>query len=215
MTGRAADGAGTRSVLVVCTGNICRSPAAELLLRARLAELGQHGVRVASAGTGARVGEPVAEPVAELLRAQDVDPDGFAARQLVPALVVGADLVLTMTGAQRSAVVAANPAALRRTFTLREFAGLAALVGPTVVDPAQPPADRLAALVAAAPRGRGRRDAGPVHDDVPDPHRGPAEGYATATGLVATAVDELVAVLAGAPAGNRSPDRADPAGTFG
>lgn len=190
---------GTRSVLVVCTGNICRSPAAELLLRASLPE--NSGIAVASAGLGARVGEPVAPPMARLLHGRDVGTDGFTARQLDPLHVTGADLVLTMTAEQRAAVVTQVPLAVRRTFTLLEFAELAALidVGPAT----QGPAARLDELVRAAPRARARRAAARV-DDVEDPYRQADEVFARAFAAVERAVEELLLAL-GEPPEPRSP----------
>lgn len=109
-------------VLVVCEGNLCRSPLTERLLRLRLDDVPQ--VRVTSAGTRAVVGSSMdASAAAELVRLGG-DPAGFVARQLTPALVTAADLVLTATRAQRSHVVGMAPAALKRTFTLLELAAL-------------------------------------------------------------------------------------------
>ncbi|MGY1706841.1 hypothetical protein ACI79C_19925 [Geodermatophilus sp. SYSU D00697] len=182
-------------VLVVCTGNICRSPAAELLLRAGLGE--GAGVAVASAGLAALAGEPVAAPMARLLAARGVDPEGFAARQLEPLGARSAGLVLTMTTEQRSAVVTRAPAAVRRTFALREFADLARLGGAALDQ--RHPADRLAALVAAAPRLRALRT-GPRDDDVEDPHGRPDEVFAHAFTRIEGAVDALLDVVVPRPA---------------
>ena len=67
-------------VLTVCTGNIHRSPAAQYLLAEGF---GPHsGILVASAGTRAVVGAPVSDQMAALLRADGIDPAGFAARRL-------------------------------------------------------------------------------------------------------------------------------------
>jgi low molecular weight protein-tyrosine phosphatase len=186
---------GPARVLVVCTGNVCRSPAAELLLRAGLPD--GAGIAVHSAGVAARVGEPVAEPTARLLRARGVDPEGFAARQLTPVLLREADLVLTMTAEQRTGVVRRVPAVLRRTFTLREFADLATLAGPGA-GPGRA-AERLADLVRAAPRGRSARAAGPEHDDVADPYRRPDDAHARALGRIEDAAGRLLAALLDRP----------------
>jgi protein-tyrosine phosphatase len=85
----------TTRVLVVCTGNVCRSPAAELLLRDRL---GAADVDVASAGVHALVGQPVDPPVAELLVERGVAPGGFRARQLDAAEAGAVDTLVTALG---------------------------------------------------------------------------------------------------------------------
>jgi protein-tyrosine phosphatase len=186
-------GTGTRalaSVLVVCTGNICRSPAAELLLRAGLGE--SAGIRVASAGLRAMVGASVAPQMAQRLRDRRIDPAGFAAQQLDPADVRGADVVLTMTAAQRAAVVSRTPAAVRRTFTLREFSDLARL---SDLEPGSGPADRLRALVAATPLARARRTAQVVQDDIDDPYEREDEVFDRVLVEIETVVGALLDVL--------------------
>jgi protein-tyrosine phosphatase len=107
-------------ILVVCTGNICRSPSAEMILRDRL----RAEIRVESAGTSARVGEGIDPQTLQELEAQGVTTRDFSARQLSAAMVDRADLILTMTREHRSAVLRLEPRALRRTFTLTEAAAL-------------------------------------------------------------------------------------------
>jgi protein-tyrosine phosphatase len=179
-----------RSVLLVCTGNICRSPAAELLLRRALGD--DSGVRIGSAGLEARVGESIAAPMASLLRAEGLDPAGFAARQIEAETVRRADLVLTMTGEQRSAVVRRVPLAVRRTFTVVEFAGLCALVADEVEE--AEPTRRLAALILASPRARSRRRMG-GQDDIEDPYRLSEALHARAFDRIRLATDAISAVV--------------------
>jgi protein-tyrosine phosphatase len=95
--------------------------------------------------------------VARLLRGRGVDAGGLTARQLTPELVRAADLVVTMTAEQRAAVVTRVPAAVRRTFTLRELAGLAELVPDPLGDGG--PAAALDAGLALAARVVGRAGA--------------------------------------------------------
>ncbi|PNI07269.1 low molecular weight phosphatase family protein [Arthrobacter sp. AFG7.2] len=109
-------------ILTVCTGNICRSPVAERLLQAGLDQAVPGGFVVASAGTRALVGEPMQPISADIVRTFGGDPDNFAARQLTPKILRGVDLVLTMTSAHRGEVLQLDPAFLKRTFTIREFA---------------------------------------------------------------------------------------------
>src|SRR6476619_730650 len=92
---------GTFSILTVCTGNVCRSPAVERLLARDLGPT----VGVSSAGTHALVGQPIAQPMARLLRDNGIEAQAFTARRLTETLVKDADLVLTLTRAQRGFVV--------------------------------------------------------------------------------------------------------------
>jgi protein-tyrosine phosphatase len=193
-TAPAETGDPTPLILVVCTGNICRSPAAERLLAAGLGP--DSGVRVASAGTNAVAGAPVHPPMATLVQAAGATCDGFAARQLTPALVREAALVVTMTRRHRGAVVELVPAAVRRTFTLRELARLATSVDPAGL-PATGPADRLRALVPLAVAQRGRVSAAPEDDDVADPYGLDDAAYAASFSQLRPAVDTLARVLRG------------------
>jgi len=153
------------SILVVCTGNVCRSPAAERLLRRHLGP----SVTVESAGTFGLVREPIAAPMAKLLAESGVDIDGFAARRLTAGLTQQADLVLAATRAHRSLVVEECPSAVRRTFTLREFARLLTAVD-AVALPTGTPADRLRPAVPLAAAQRGRWRVPSSEDDVLDPY---------------------------------------------
>ena len=118
------------TVLVVCTGNICRSPLAELLGRARLSTLlGNSGVlRLESAGTRAVVGSAMDPASARVLQELGGNPEGFRARHLTDQLAAAADLTLTMTRDHRRDVLGRAPRAMSRTFTLREAAGLLGLL---------------------------------------------------------------------------------------
>ena len=90
-------------VLVVCTGNTCRSPMAEGLLRARFAELGVDA-EVRSAGTFAVIGG-AAQPYAVATAARaGVDISGHVARQLDEQLVAWSDTVLCMARSHATAV---------------------------------------------------------------------------------------------------------------
>ncbi len=146
------------SILAVCTGNICRSPAVEVLLRAAAGD----AFRIASAGTRAVVGAGISPPMAALLADGGFSPLFFSARQLFPEHVRAADLVLTATAAHRAAVVQVAPAAVRRTFTVLEFARIVELLGVRLGE--EPLAD-LVPRVAAA-----RFAVAPGQDDLRDPY---------------------------------------------
>ena len=188
-------------VLVVCSGNVCRSPLAERLLRARLDEelgAGAGTFTVTSAGTTAVVGAPMDPRAAEVARALGADADHFRARDLDAEQVIAADLVLTATRDHRGAVLRLHPAAHRYTFTLREFGRLTATVPPDGL-PDLDPVRRARALVAAVSARRGLHRAGqPEDDDVPDPHGAAEEVHRTVGRSIADALAAPVAVLAGA-----------------
>jgi protein-tyrosine phosphatase len=174
------------AILVVCTGNVCRSPAAERLLASKLGPT----VHTASAGTHALVGHPISEPMALLLRDGDVDPELFEARPLSEQMVKEADLILPMTRAQRRLVVELWPAAVRRTFTLREFARLLTSIDHSAL-PVGTPAERLRAAIplAVAERGKGQR---PPDEDVVDPFRLTSAVYADSFAQITSAVERIV-----------------------
>ena len=181
-------------VLVVCTGNICRSPAVERLLAAELGAGPE--VRVASAGVGAVVGAPIAEPMAALLRDAGASPDDFAARQLTEPMLREADLILALTRAHRSRIVGLYPRAVRRTFTLRELARLAGRVDPAAL-PAGTSGERLAALLPLATAQRGMRAGAPDQDDVVDPYGGSEALYRRAFDELRPAVLQIARVVRG------------------
>jgi len=91
-----------RHILVVCVGNICRSPMAEALLRHALR--GQDGITVESAGLGALVGHPAADFAVELMAERGIDISKHRAQQLTPDLVSKADLILVMESGHRRVI---------------------------------------------------------------------------------------------------------------
>ncbi len=82
---------------MVCTGNICRSPMAEVMLREELARRGCRDIEVASAGTWAGFGNPAQPEALEVLRDRGIEFDDHRSRPVDPAELAEADLVVAMT----------------------------------------------------------------------------------------------------------------------
>lgn len=164
------------AILVVCTANICRSPLAELLLAARL---DLRRFEVASAGVRGWHDQPMDPAVQEQARRLGLEPDGFRSRPLQREHVAVADLVLTATREHRGGVLDLDPTALRRTFTLREFAAVAPAVE----------SDDLPTLVRTA---ASHRSTAPKDVDVPDPYRTDASTHHR----VADMIDEATGLVA-------------------
>lgn len=172
-------------LLFVCTGNICRSPFAEILTRhlliGRLGGWGAAAFDVSSAGVQAVVGAPMNEWSRRELAPwglDDASADRFVARQLRSELIAPAHLVLGANVRHRSAVVDREPAALATSFSLREFARLAEEVDRGALP--DDPVTRAHALVGEVRRRRGLSP--PTHpegDRIPDPMGRPQEAHAS------------------------------------
>lgn len=108
-------------IVLVCTGNTCRSPMAEALLRRKLAEKGIEGVMVTSAGTGAWDGAPASEGAYLVALEHGLDLSAHRARLLTREITAAADAVLTMARHHRARVEQLGAAS--KAHLLGEFAG--------------------------------------------------------------------------------------------
>ena len=84
-------------ILLVCTGNTCRSPLAEVLLRRALAEAGVEDVQVSSAGTGTLGGDPASEGSYLVALENGLDLAAHRSRAVTRELLAEVDLALTMS----------------------------------------------------------------------------------------------------------------------
>jgi len=190
-------------VLLVCTANICRSPAAARLLSGRLGS----SIEFVSRGTRSVPGAGMCEASASWVLMNSGDTAGaHTSRQLELADIKASTLILTASQRQRTKVIELRPSAQVRTFTLVQAARIAQWrasngdAGPPV-DADLP--DRLLWLVEEldAHRGTAPRSMPESADDLPDPHNGGS--HAEVFGTLLAAVDAFCAPLlasAGPPA---------------
>jgi len=108
-----------KTILFVCTGNICRSPMAEGLFRHAVKGRGDY--RVFSAGVGAMDGLPPSENAVRALKELGIDIAHQRSRMLTADLVHQADYIFGMTHSHVDAIMLLYPHAAEKTFLLREF----------------------------------------------------------------------------------------------
>ncbi len=128
VVGRSAlDRLSSMMVLLVCTGNTCRSPMAEVLMRQLVAkklghsesELEQHGMIVISAGIAAVQGSGPSHEAVMVMKEKGLDLKKHESQPLTEKLVRHADVILTMTEGHRHAILRRWPESSTRTHTLR------------------------------------------------------------------------------------------------
>jgi protein-tyrosine phosphatase len=171
----ARDPAGPYRVCLVCLGNICRSPMAEVVLRAHLTAAGLAGqVTVDSAGTGGwHVGEPMNSRARAALARRGYDGEAHRARQFTAAWLPARDLVLAMD--------ASNLKALKSLFE-----------GPRIV----PRANTARTDPGDSHRLRLFGNAAELHGaDIPDPYGGSAVEFDQVLTMLETGMPALVARL--------------------
>src|SRR6476659_6599129 len=110
-----------KTVLFVCTGNICRSPMAEGIFRHAVEGRGNY--RVISAGLGALDGQPPSSHAVTAVKELGIDISSQRSRMLTPELVHQADYIFGMTHSHVDTVMLLYPQAAEKTFLLREFDG--------------------------------------------------------------------------------------------
>jgi protein-tyrosine phosphatase len=109
-------------ILVVCTGNICRSPVAEHLLRASLPATADGTVTVASAGTTGMSGHPMDVRSLDYLAHHGIDGTGFTARRVNRRILQDADLLVGLEKAHVDRCLRVAPSLLTQSFRLHQLA---------------------------------------------------------------------------------------------
>lgn len=170
-------------VLVVCTGNVCRSPYVAARLQQELPALD-----VSSAGTGALVGRPPSGPTQALLLDRGLDVAAQVGRSIDKGMVRGARLVLTAERRHRVEVVRLVPDADDRTYTLVELARILLLEG-------SPSGLGVDGVVDLARKVVGRGEEVDYDDDLADPYGRSDEHYRRMAAHVEEALSILVPAL--------------------
>lgn len=110
-----------REIVFVCTGNTCRSPMAEGLLRSLVPSFWKNEIAVSSAGIGAWEGQPASEHAVSVLAEIGIDISRHRARMLTRGIIDGAALVVAMARMHRDYAIALAPAASDRIILIGEL----------------------------------------------------------------------------------------------
>jgi protein-tyrosine phosphatase len=133
-----------KAILVVCEGNICRSPMAAALMQAALP-----AAQVFSGGLNALVGKPADPAAVALMRERGLDLRDHRAAQVTRPMCLHMDLVLVMEREQRERLQRLYPEMCGRVFRVAEAAGI------DVPDPYRQPIEAFRGALALIEQGVG------------------------------------------------------------
>jgi len=113
-----------KNVLVVCTGNVCRSPMAKALIHKEVEDRGlTHDIAVDSAGTYAMVDHPASGGSVNAMAQRGLDISEHRAKQITTDLVNQADVILVMEERHRRSIFVTWPRSIMKTLLLSELSG--------------------------------------------------------------------------------------------
>jgi protein-tyrosine-phosphatase len=114
----------SKTILLVCTGNTCRSVMAQGILQELLREMAEdEDLRVLSAGVAASLGAEASEEAILILEERGIDIGRHRSRPVSEGLLAGADLVLAMTGNQSHIMKRIFPLHAAKIYSLKEYVG--------------------------------------------------------------------------------------------
>lgn len=112
-----------KKLLILCTGNTCRSPMAGALAAKLAREEFNQEVEIKTAGVAAFPGVPATPQAVTVMEEKGLDLSGHIAQPVTPELVEWAELILTMTAGHKEMVIGQYPQAREKVFTIGEYAG--------------------------------------------------------------------------------------------
>ncbi|MDQ3941029.1 MAG: hypothetical protein M3238_06755 [Actinomycetota bacterium] len=169
----------------VCTGNLCRSPMAEVILRHSLATRGCDDVIVTSSGTWAYHGRPATPEAVATVAAKGIDLGAHRSRPTEIAELQGSDLVIAMTSVHVRELLSLYPEVDDKLLLMKELREIV----PAAVPAAAGPEQRLGALLD------GERPARRRSLDVDDPMGMPFKIYERCAAELQAGIDTLVTTL--------------------
>lgn len=114
------------NIMIVCTGNTCRSPMAERLLKEAIEKSGKdiRGYNVCSVGLSTMNGMKASDNSIKVLEEYGIDLSDHKSTVVTKELIEKSDLILTMTKSHKNFLIQSIPKYAQKVYTLKEFAGL-------------------------------------------------------------------------------------------